>query len=192
MKGSGFHLDLLLIVILGAVCPLFGLPWLTAATVRSVTHVNALTVMSKATAPGEKLQIQEVKEQRLTGLLVAVLVGKEKREGWQEMEDVVTLVGGGERSSPVEIQRHSCGEAIKRSSSPPRPPGMSIVMTEVLRLIPLAVLFGIFLYMGVTSLTGIQLYERITLMVTPAKHHPDHIYVTKVTHIFSFQTSFPR
>uniref|UniRef100_A0A671WCK1 Anion exchange protein n=1 Tax=Sparus aurata TaxID=8175 RepID=A0A671WCK1_SPAAU len=133
VKGSGFHLDLLLIVILGAICPLFGLPWLTAATVRSVTHVNALTVMSKATAPGEKPMIQEVKEQRLTGLLVAVLVG------------------------------------------------MSIVMTDVLRLIPLAVLFGIFLYMGVTSLTGIQLYERITLMVTPAKHHPDHIYVTKVT-----------
>uniref|UniRef100_A0A8D3E9Q9 Anion exchange protein n=1 Tax=Scophthalmus maximus TaxID=52904 RepID=A0A8D3E9Q9_SCOMX len=132
VKGSGFHLDLLLIVILGAICPLFGLPWLTAATVRSVTHVNALTVMSKATAPGEKPMIQEVKEQRLTGLLVAVLVG------------------------------------------------MSMVMTDVLRLIPLAVLFGIFLYMGVTSLTGIQLYERITLMVTPAKHHPDHIYVTKV------------
>lgn len=76
VKGSGFHLDLLLIVILGAFCPLFGLPWLTAATVRSVTHVNALTVMSKATAPGEKPMIQEVKEQRLTGLLVAVLVGK--------------------------------------------------------------------------------------------------------------------
>ncbi|XP_035995546.1 anion exchange protein 3 isoform X2 [Fundulus heteroclitus] len=132
MKGSGFHLDLLLIVVLGAICPLFGLPWLTAATVRSVTHVNALTVMSKATAPGEKPMIQEVKEQRLTGLLVAVLVG------------------------------------------------MSMVMTDVLRHIPLAVLFGIFLYMGVTSLTGIQLYERITLMVTPAKHHPDHIYVTKV------------
>ncbi|KAK5861462.1 hypothetical protein PBY51_022857 [Eleginops maclovinus] len=132
VKGSGFHLDLLLIVTLGAICPLFGLPWLTAATVRSVTHVNALTVMSKATAPGEKPMIQEVKEQRLTGLAVAILVG------------------------------------------------LSIVMTDVLRLIPLAVLFGIFLYMGVTSLTGIQLYERITLMVTPAKHHPDHIYVTKV------------
>ncbi|XP_062312328.1 anion exchange protein 3 isoform X3 [Osmerus eperlanus] len=132
VKGSGFHLDLLLIVTLGAVCPLFGLPWLTAATVRSVTHVNALTVMSKATAPGEKPMIQEVKEQRVTGLVVSVLVG------------------------------------------------MSIVMTDLLRHIPLAVLFGIFLYMGVTSLTGIQLYERITLMVTPAKHHPDHIYVTKV------------
>ncbi|KAJ8004642.1 hypothetical protein DPEC_G00138440 [Dallia pectoralis] len=132
VKGSGFHLDLLLIVTLGALCPLLGLPWLTAATVRSVTHVNALTVMSKATAPGEKPVIQEVKEQRVTGLVVAVLVG------------------------------------------------MSIVMTDALRNIPLAVLFGIFLYMGVTSITGIQLYERITLMFTPAKHHPDHTYVTKV------------
>uniref|UniRef100_A0A8C9U8Y1 Anion exchange protein n=1 Tax=Scleropages formosus TaxID=113540 RepID=A0A8C9U8Y1_SCLFO len=132
VKGSGFHLDLLLIVLLGALCPLFGLPWLTAATVRSVTHVNALTVMNKATAPGEKPMIQEVKEQRVTGTAVALLVG------------------------------------------------MSIVMKDVLRHIPLAVLFGIFLYMGVTSLTGIQLYERIMLMVTPAKHHPDHIYVTKV------------
>ncbi|XP_033863762.2 anion exchange protein 3-like isoform X4 [Acipenser ruthenus] len=131
-KGSGFHLDLLLIVTLGGLCPLFGLPWLTAATVRSITHVNALTVMSKATAPGEKPKIREVKEQRVTAMMVAVLVG------------------------------------------------LSIVMADILRLIPLAVLFGIFLYMGITSLTGIQLYERMLLLVTPSKHHPDHVYVTKV------------
>lgn len=91
IKGSGFHLDLLLIVTLGAICPLFGLPWLTAATVRSVTHVNALTVMSKATAPGEKPVIQEVKEQRLTGLLVAVLVGKRKRGGCGDLKKISTI-----------------------------------------------------------------------------------------------------
>lgn len=49
---------------------------MAAATVRSVTHVNALTVMSKAVAPGDKPRIQEVKEQRVTGLLVAILVGE--------------------------------------------------------------------------------------------------------------------
>lgn len=75
-KGSGFHLDLLLIVAMGGFCALFGLPWLAAATVRSVTHANALTVMSKAVAPGDKPKIQEVKEQRVTGLLVAALVGE--------------------------------------------------------------------------------------------------------------------
>ncbi|KAL8164750.1 UNVERIFIED_CONTAM: Anion exchange protein 2 [Gekko kuhli] len=131
-KGSGFHLDLLLIVAMGGFCALFGLPWLAAATVRSVTHANALTVMSKAVAPGDKPKIQEVKEQRVTGLLVAVLVG------------------------------------------------LSIVIGDLLRKIPLAVLFGIFLYMGVTSLNGIQFYERLHLLLMPPKHHPDVPYVKKV------------
>lgn len=76
VKGSGFHLDLLLIVVLGGTSALFGLPWMAAATVRSVTHVNALTVMSKAVAPGDKPRIQEVKEQRVTGLLVSIMVGE--------------------------------------------------------------------------------------------------------------------
>ncbi|XP_043824214.1 anion exchange protein 2 isoform X2 [Dromiciops gliroides] len=131
-KGSGFHLDLLLIVGMGGICALFGLPWLAAATVRSVTHANALTVMSKAVAPGDKPKIQEVKEQRVTGLLVAVLVG------------------------------------------------LSMVIGDLLRQIPLAVLFGIFLYMGVTSLNGIQFYERLHLLLMPPKHHPDVTYVKKV------------
>uniref|UniRef100_A0A4W4HA16 Anion exchange protein n=1 Tax=Electrophorus electricus TaxID=8005 RepID=A0A4W4HA16_ELEEL len=132
IKGSGFHLDLLLIVTVGGICALFGLPWMAAATVRSVTHVNALTVMSKAVAPGDKPRIQEVKEQRVTGLLVAVLVG------------------------------------------------LSIVIGDLLRQIPIAVLFGIFLYMGVMSLNGIQLTERIQLLLMPPKYHPDHIYIRKV------------
>uniref|UniRef100_A0A8B9ST61 Anion exchange protein n=1 Tax=Anas platyrhynchos TaxID=8839 RepID=A0A8B9ST61_ANAPL len=131
-KGSGFHLDLLLIVAMGGFFALFGLPWLAAATVRSVTHANALTVMSKAVAPGDKPKIQEVKEQRVTGLLVAVLVG------------------------------------------------LSIVIGKLLQAIPLAVLFGIFLYMGVTSLNGIQFYERLQLLLMPPKHHPDVPYVKKV------------
>lgn len=60
------------------------------------------------------------------------------------------------------------------------PPGLSIVMGAVLRRIPLAVLFGIFLYMGVTSLSGIQLSQRLLLILMPAKHHPEQPYVTKV------------
>uniref|UniRef100_A0A8C9WB12 Anion exchange protein n=1 Tax=Scleropages formosus TaxID=113540 RepID=A0A8C9WB12_SCLFO len=132
VKGSGFHLDLLIIVAMGGVSAIFGLPWLAAATVRSVTHANALTVMSKAVAPGDKPRIQEVKEQRVTGLLVAVLVG------------------------------------------------LSIVIGELLRKIPIAVLFGIFLYMGVMSLNGIQLTERMLLLLMPPKYHPDHSYVRKV------------
>ncbi|KAJ8272700.1 hypothetical protein GJAV_G00092390 [Gymnothorax javanicus] len=132
VKGTGFHMDLMIIVTVGGITSIFGLPWLAAATVRSVTHVNALTVMSKAVAPGDKPRIQEVKEQRVTALLVAILVG------------------------------------------------LSIVIGDLLRQIPLAVLFGIFLYMGVMSLNGIQLTERILLLLMPPKYHPDHIYVRKV------------
>lgn len=59
-------------------------------------------------------------------------------------------------------------------------PGLSIVIGDLLRKIPLAVLFGIFLYMGVTSLNGIQFYERLHLLLMPPKHHPDVPYVKKV------------
>lgn len=58
--------------------------------------------------------------------------------------------------------------------------GLSIVIGKLLQQIPLAVLFGIFLYMGVTSLNGIQFYERLQLLLMPPKHHPDVPYVKKV------------
>ena len=75
-KGSGYHLDLLMIGLFGTVCGLFGVPFLSAATVRSVTHVSALTVYSRTHAPGEKPQLEEVKEQRVTGILVHIMVGR--------------------------------------------------------------------------------------------------------------------
>lgn len=53
-------------------------------------------------------------------------------------------------------------------------------MGPILRHIPLAVLFGIFLYMGVTSLSGIQLFDRILLLLKPRKHYPDVPYAMRV------------
>lgn len=61
--------------------------------------------------------------------------------------------------------------------------GLSIVIGDVLRKIPIAVLFGIFLYMGVMSLNGIQLTERMMLLLMPPKYHPDHMYVRKVSQL---------
>ncbi|KAJ0015959.1 hypothetical protein NQD34_014249 [Periophthalmus magnuspinnatus] len=129
VKGSGFHFDLLLLVGMGGLSAIFGVPWLSAATVRSVTHANALTVMSK----GPKPVIEKVMEQRVSGILVALLVG------------------------------------------------LSILMEPILKLIPMAALFGIFLYMGVTSLNGIQLWDRILLLFIPKKYHPNEPYATRVS-----------
>lgn len=50
--------------------------------------------------------------------------------------------------------------------------GASMFLGMVLQYIPIAALFGVFLYMGVASLGGIQLYQRIVLFITPVKHHP--------------------
>ncbi|XP_061086022.1 band 3 anion exchange protein-like isoform X1 [Conger conger] len=137
-KGSGFHLDLLILVSMGGLSAIFGVPWLSAATVRSVTHANALTVMSK----GPKPVIEKVLEQRISGILVALLVG------------------------------------------------LSILMEPILKMIPLTALFGIFLYMGVTSLNGIQLWDRILLLFIPKKYHPEEAYATRVKtnrmHMFTF------
>ncbi|KAI3364839.1 hypothetical protein L3Q82_001029 [Scortum barcoo] len=129
VKGSGFHFDLLVLVGMGGLSAIFGVPWLSAATVRSVTHANALTVMSKGTKP----VIEKVLEQRISGIVVALLVG------------------------------------------------LSILMEPILKMIPMSALFGIFLYMGVTSLNGIQLWDRMLLLLIPEKYHPDEPYATKVS-----------
>uniref|UniRef100_A0A7N6AJL1 Anion exchange protein n=1 Tax=Anabas testudineus TaxID=64144 RepID=A0A7N6AJL1_ANATE len=58
-----------------------------------------------------------------------------------------------------------------------------------LKYIPMPVLYGVFLYMGVSSLKGIQLFDRIKLFGMPAKHQPDLIYLRYVplwkVHIFT-------
>lgn len=46
-KGSGLHFDIVLLCCLNTLCGFFGMPWHCAATVRSVAHVSALTIMSR-------------------------------------------------------------------------------------------------------------------------------------------------
>uniref|UniRef100_A0A4W6DS72 Anion exchange protein n=1 Tax=Lates calcarifer TaxID=8187 RepID=A0A4W6DS72_LATCA len=60
---------------------------------------------------------------------------------------------------------------------------------DLLVFIPMPVLYGVFLYMGVSSLKGIQFFDRIKLFGMPAKHQPDLIYLRYVplwkVHIFT-------
>lgn len=97
--------------------------------------------MSRTHAPGESPHIEEVKEQRVSGILVSIMVG------------------------------------------------LSVLMAKVLRLIPLSVLFGVFLYMGIASMSGVQFFERIRLFLMPVKHHPMTNYARRVPtwkmHVFT-------
>nr|XP_056718877.1 anion exchange protein 4 [Euleptes europaea] len=68
--------------------------------------------------------------------------------------------------------------------------GLSVFLAPVLKFIPMPVLYGIFLYMGVSALSSIQLTDRLQLLLMPAKHQPDFIYLRHVplrrVHLFTF------
>ncbi|XP_068431189.1 sodium bicarbonate cotransporter 3-like isoform X3 [Clinocottus analis] len=140
-KGCGYHLDLLIVAIMLGVCSIMGLPWFVAATVLSISHVNSLKVESGCSAPGEQPKFLGIREQRVTGFMIFLLMG------------------------------------------------CSVFMTSVLKFIPMPVLYGVFLYMGVSSLKGIQFFDRIKLFGMPAKHQPDLIYLRYVplwkVHVFT-------
>merc|ERR1719245_2293800 len=121
-KGAGVHWDIVLLCIINCLGAFFGGPWICAATVRAVAHVSSLTIMSTNHAPGEQPHIVDVKDQRLSFLLVSILLG------------------------------------------------VSVVLAPVLKMVPYAVLFGVFLYMGVSSINGIQLFDRLALLLMPVKH----------------------
>ncbi|KAK5608692.1 Electrogenic sodium bicarbonate cotransporter 4 [Crenichthys baileyi] len=79
--------------------------------------------------------------------------------------------------------------------------GVSIFLAPVLKplnhpcnplgseFIPMPVLYGVFLYMGVASLSGIQFWDRIKLYLMPSKHQPDFTYLRHVplrrVHLFT-------
>ncbi|GAA6086245.1 electroneutral sodium bicarbonate exchanger 1 isoform X2 [Tachysurus ichikawai] len=140
-KGCGYHLDLLMVGVMLAVCSVMGLPWFVAATVLSISHVNSLKLESESSAPGEQPRFLGIREQRLTGLLIFLLMG------------------------------------------------CSVFMTGALQFIPMPVLYGVFLYMGASSLKGIQFFDRLKLFGMPAKHQPDFIYLRHVplrkVHLFT-------
>ena len=74
-KGPGYNMDLVVVGVLAFGCSLMGLPWMCADTVRSASHVNALSIWSTSHAPGEKPRLLEVKEQRVTNIIIHVLTG---------------------------------------------------------------------------------------------------------------------
>ncbi|XP_066264175.1 electrogenic sodium bicarbonate cotransporter 1-like isoform X3 [Branchiostoma lanceolatum] len=141
-KGAGYHLDLFIVAILIAITSLLGLPWFVAATVLSLNHVNSLKMESDCSAPGEKPKFLGVRENRVTGLVVFLMIG------------------------------------------------LSVLFTSVLRLVPMPVLYGVFLYMGFSSLGGIQFWDRLLLVLMPPKHQPDYVYLRHVplkrVHLFTF------
>jgi HCO3- transporter family len=135
---DGMHLDLLVIALLTAGQSLLGIPWLVAATVRSLSHVGAL---SKYNPDGS---IAGSTEQRVTGVAIHTLIGA-----------CVLL---------------------------PKP-------RTLLAQVPLPVLMGLFMYLGISALPGNEMWERIIGLfkdreIAPKQRWTDTV-PTKVTNTFT-------
>jgi len=133
-KGEAYHLDLGVVGLLIAACSMFGLPWLVAATVRSLNHVRSLATFEEAVAPnGEtRERVIHVRENRLTGLAIHLLVG------------------------------------------------VSLLLLPYLKTVPMAVLYGLFLFMGVVSMSGNQFFERLSLWLRDPTLYPVTHYIRRV------------
>ena len=68
--------------------------------------------------------------------------------------------------------------------------GLSVFLTKYLGFIPMPVLYGVFLYMGISSMKEIQLISRLLLVFMPEKYQPDYVYLrhvrTRRVHMFTF------
>ena len=58
--------------------------------------------------------------------------------------------------------------------------GLSVLLSPILKLVPFAVLFGVFLYMGQSGMNGVQFFDRLWLVLKPVKHHPEVSYTKQV------------
>ena len=135
-KGESYHLDLGVVGVLVGICSIFGMPWLVAATVRSLNHLRSLaTTEERVDKSGvAHTRILHVRENRVTGVAIHAALGG------------------------------------------------TLLFLPMLEKIPLAVLFGLFLYMGVVSMRGNQLFERLSLWATdPALYSRTH-FVQRVPH----------
>ena len=120
--GVAYNYDTLIVGFMIAVNSMFGLPWLVAATVRSLNHLHAL---GKKTPDGKFVSVQET---RLSNLLVHSLVLA------------------------------------------------SVFALNVIKLIPVPVLYGVFLYMGLVSLGTNQFWKRITMFFMQSTRYPTEPY----------------
>lgn len=134
-KGSGLHLDMFVVAVVTAITSLLGMPWMVAATVRSLAHMRSLKQykigdnvtpgLKLLVAPQATVEVTGVQEQRLTGLTIHSLIGF----------------------------------AI-------------IYMRPMLQQIPNAVLTGLFLYLGVSSISTTDLFDRFKLFFTDKRDIP--------------------
>jgi len=121
-KSGGLHLDMFAVATVTTITSLLGMPWMVAATVRSLAHMRSLKIYKTETDSDGSNVVSTpvgVQEQRVTGLMIHGLIG------------------------------------------------FSILYCRnLLRKLPLSVLTGLFMYLGVSSINQTDLWSRFLLFFT--------------------------
>lgn len=149
-----------------ATCSFMGLPWYVAATVISIAHIDSLKMESESSAPGEQPQFLGV---RLVQCILKMM------KHFQAVSDKGNVSPGVFDYCPTCREQRITGILVFALT------GVSIFLAPILKVycgiiiccvvyyihvltsniislqfIPMPVLYGVFLYMGVASLSGIQ------------------------------------
>ena len=120
--GDAYNYDTVIIAVMVLINSMLGLPWLVAATVRSLNHIHA---MAEKSSDGTILSVHET---RLSGLIIHLLC-------------LVTIFA-----------------------------------LDVLKLIPVPVLYGVFLFMGLVSLGSNQFWGRMLMFFMQPSKYPVQPY----------------
>uniref|UniRef100_A0A1I8HGT6 UDENN domain-containing protein n=2 Tax=Macrostomum lignano TaxID=282301 RepID=A0A1I8HGT6_9PLAT len=173
-KGSAYHWDLLVMGLINGCLSLCGLPWLLGSLPHSPLHVTALADIEERIDPGQQLVRQTTVSPKelptLKNLTVRV------RE---------TRVTG----AVANALSAGCASSRDRRSQLrwPTPCPSLLLCPTPLDLIPVPVLYGLFICMAIRGLVGNQMFERILLLVTeqlrdsvPQAAYPPSHYLRRV------------
>merc|ERR1712187_542932 len=106
--------------------------------------------------------------------------------------EMVEIEGGGVRQVPVKVVEQRMGNFLIHVLI-----GLSLVLASILKFVPKPVLLGVFLFMGVSSLNGNELFERIGLwFIWDESKYPQYPYIKTLqaseqssmrrVHVFTF------
>jgi hypothetical protein len=182
-KLPAYHLsNFLLGIILYPFCAILGLPACHPATVRSLAHVMAVTSTELVPLPdgkGTTIRITGVAEQRVTHLLIHILILVALAAGaaLKFVRRRALLLSGSPRHAP---SLPTAADAPRLPLLPP-PASRRAVREFGPPQVPQPIIIGIFLYLGLSSIRGNQMFDRLFVLFT-CEHErwPGYYYVQDV------------
>ena len=169
-KKGFYHLDMMTLAVITGTLSLVGLPWVCGATVQSLNHVRACSGASWTEKREVPMVAGEIVEEDDEGAPVGGVV-----KSCTVLRDAETSGNGGELSStqPLILQGKRVMQVVEERKyvdvmdpgdrlHHPRHDSQQPAATTAPSYIPIPVISGIFLYLGLKIMKGNQFFERLS------------------------------